>query len=521
MPFPDFDAAESANNVLISEERSYDKDNLIVEFQQHFVKLTDEQRSIFNEIISAVEAGNGGVFFVYGYGGTGKTFLWNTLSAAIRSKGQIVLNVASSGIASLLLPGGRTAHSRFRIPLNITEDSICSIKANSDAANLLRETSLIIWDEAPLMNKYCFQALDRTLNDILPTQSASGSKSYFGGKVVVFGGDFRQCLPVIQGGTPEEIVSSSLSSSTIWDDCKVLKLTKNMRLTQGSLPSDAESIREFSEWLLQLGEGRLGGPNDGRAVITIPDDILIQDSADPLQDLIDFAYPSILQNFNDPTYWKERAVPAPTNEVVHDINDRLLSIIPGEEKEYFSSDSLCQTERVEDVFNPNMYSPDFLNGLELSGLPPHRLVLKVGAPVILLRNFDQKNGLCNGTRLQIVSLGKHVIEAEVISGSNIGFRTFLPRLSISPTDKSIPFKFQRRQFPISLCFGMTINKSQGQSLSKVALYLKNPCFSHGQLYVALSRVKSRSGLKVLILDEDGKVTNKTVNVVFKSVFSNL
>ncbi|KAK9074748.1 hypothetical protein SSX86_003066 [Deinandra increscens subsp. villosa] len=294
-----------------------------------------------------------------------------------------------------------------------------------------------------------------------------------------------------------------------------------MRLAQGNESSDSESIKEFSEWLLQLGEGRLGGPNDGQAVITIPDDILIKDSADPLQDLIEFAYPSILQDFHDPTYWKERAVLAPTNEVVHDINDRLLSIDPGEEKEYFSSDSLCQTEHVDDIFNPNMYSPDFLNGLELSGLPPHRLLLKVGAPVMLLRNFDQKNGLCNGTRLQIVSLGKHVIEAEVISGSNLGFRTFLPRISMSPSDKSIPFKFQRRQFLISICFGMTINKSQGQSLSKVGLYLKNPCFSHGQLYVALSRVKSRSGLKVLILDEDERVTNQTRNVVYKSVFSNL
>ncbi|KAG4995093.1 hypothetical protein JHK86_031920 [Glycine max] len=67
-----------------------------------------------------MEAGggaDGGVFYLYGYGGTGKTFLWKTLSAALRSQGNIVLNVASSGIASLLLPGDKTSHSTFCLPL--------------------------------------------------------------------------------------------------------------------------------------------------------------------------------------------------------------------------------------------------------------------------------------------------------------------------------------------------------------------------------------------------------------------
>ncbi|KAK9049762.1 hypothetical protein SSX86_031269, partial [Deinandra increscens subsp. villosa] len=520
MPFPNDVSILLCDNMLIDEELSYEKDGMKKEFEDLFVKLTDEQRLIFEEIDSAVNSKKGGVFFVYGYGGTGKTFLWNTLSASVRSKGDIVLNVASSGIASLLLPGGRTAHSRFRIPINITEDSICGLKQKSDAAELLKRTSLIIWDEAPMTNKHCFEALDRTLNDILLTHKASNKKCFFGGKVVVFGGDFRQILPVVQGGNDEDIVNASLSSSYIWHECKVLKLTKNMRLTQGNQLSNVESIKTFAEWLLQLGEGLLGGENDGHANIKIPHDLLIHDSVNPLQDLIQFVYPSILENFKDPAYWKERAILAPTNEIVYEINERLLNVIPGDEKEYLSSDTLCPTEDIQETVDQGVYSPDFLNGLHFGGLPNHRLVLKKGVPVMLLRNLDQKNGLCNGTRLQILSLGKRVIEAEVISGNNLGFRTFLPRISMSPSDKKIPFKFQRRQFPIALCFGMTVNKSQGQSLSRVGLYLKTPCFSHGQLYVALSRVKSRQGLKLLILDDDGKVTDETLNVVYKSVFSN-
>ncbi|XP_035835819.1 uncharacterized protein LOC110888316 [Helianthus annuus] len=164
---------------------------------------------------------------------------------------------------------------------------------------------------------------------------------------------------------------------------------------------------------------------------------------------------------------------------------------------------------------------DFLNGLKVSGLPNHRLVLKVGVPVMLLRNIDQRNGLCNGTRLKVTKLYSRVIEAEIISGGNIGSRTFIPRMNLVPSDRKIPFAFQRRQFPITVCFAMTINKSQGQSLSKVGLYLRQPVFTHGQLYVALSRVTRRDGIKLLILDNDGRPTNKTTNVVYKEIFNGL
>ena len=92
---------------------------------------------------------------------------------------------------------------------------------------------------------------------------------------------------------------------------------------------------------------------------------------------------------------------------------------------------------------------------------------------------------------------------------------------VSPSDKKMPFKLNRRQFPISMCFAMTINKSQGQTLSKVGLSLKRPVFSHGQLYVAISRVKSKEGLKVLCCDKDGNYTDKTNNVVFKEVLHKL
>ncbi|KAJ0523564.1 putative DNA helicase [Helianthus annuus] len=521
MPFPNHDCISSANNLLLSEELAYDKEILAEEFRNLFSSLTHEQRVIYEEIITAVDNNKGGVFFVYGYGGTGKTYLWKTLCASIRSEGKIVLSVASSGIASLLLSGGRTAHSRFHIPINLDEDSFCFIKPDSDLARLLQETSLIIWDEAPMVHKHGFEALDRSLKDLFRSVSGASSELPFGGKVIVFGGDFRQILPVVPGGSRQQIVNASLSSSYIWRTCKVLKLTKNLRLSTSNDPSEIQETTNFANWLLDIGEGNVGGVNDGNANLQIPEDLLIKHSSDPISELIEFVYPSLIYNFNEQNYFHQRAILAPTNDVVQEINDRMLSLFPGVEKEYLSSDSICPTEMVNENLDDTLCSPDILNGIKASGLPNHRLVFKVGVPVMLLRNIDQKSGLCNGTRLKVVSLGKRVIQVEIISGSHIGDRHYIPRITLIPTDKKLHIKLQRRQFPLAVSFAMTINKSQGQSLSRVGLFLKNPVFTHGQLYVALSRVTRRDGLKIVILDSDGNLCDTTSNVVYKEVFRNL
>ena len=141
MPYPDDDSLRDATNHLINEELSHDVDEVQTEFNKLHQCLTDEQRAIFDEIMAAVASRKGGLFFVYGYGGTGKTFLWKTLASAVRCRGEIVLNVASSGIASLLLSGGRTTHSRFSIPLNLNEDSLCRMKPGSELACLLKKNT--------------------------------------------------------------------------------------------------------------------------------------------------------------------------------------------------------------------------------------------------------------------------------------------------------------------------------------------------------------------------------------------
>ena len=132
------------------------------------------------------------VFFIHGPDGTGKTFLYNTLLTKVRGRGEIALGMASSGIAALLLNCGGTVHSPMKAPLSINEHSVCNITKQSCLAQLIQRATLLVWDEAPMTHKHVAEYIDRTLRDI------SSCDFPFGGKVMVYGSDFRQILPVIK-----------------------------------------------------------------------------------------------------------------------------------------------------------------------------------------------------------------------------------------------------------------------------------------------------------------------------------
>ncbi|XP_057426451.1 uncharacterized protein LOC130719870 [Lotus japonicus] len=140
---------------------------------------------------------------------------------------------------------------------------------------------------------------------------------------------------------------------------------------------------------------------------------------------------------------------------------------------------------------------------------------------MLMRNIDVARGLCNGTRLIVDKLRPNLIYGKVMNGTNAGEMAYIPRMSITPSDSGLHVKIQRRQFPVCVCFAMTINKSQGQTLGRVGVFLPRPVFSHGQLYVAVSRVKCREGLKIYVEGTDSLLVNETKNVVYKEVFKNL
>ncbi|XP_028201720.1 uncharacterized protein LOC114385871 [Glycine soja] len=177
------------------------------------------------------------------------------------------------------------------------------------------------------------------------------------------------------------------------------------------LHSNLESVNEqetasFAKWIQDVGDGIIGDENDAYATIQIPAHLLITEYDDPINAIVKSTFPDLDQHHNNPQFFKSKAILASTNETVEQINHYVLSFIPGDHMEYLSSDSVDKSETSEDSHFQSI-TTEFLNSLNTSGLPTHSIKLKIGSPIMLLRNLDQNQGLCNGTRLVVTKMAKH------------------------------------------------------------------------------------------------------------------
>jgi len=459
--YPDY-IRETSYNVLDLEAYIADKKPL----------LNEDQKFAYETIMDQVDKQEGGIIFLDAAGGTGKTFLINLVLAEIRVHGEIVLAVASSGIAATLMEGRRTAHSSLKLPLNISrqESPTCHINKTSGQAQVLIECKLIVWDECTMAHKKSLEALNATLQDL------RGNCSLMGGALVLLCGDFRQTLPVIPKSTPADEIYACLKHSVLWNNVQEISLKQNMRI----LLRDGNA-QNFANKLLEIGEDRLVIEASG--MIKLSSDLCV--SVKTVRDMIQAVYPNVNQNYKNLEWLRERAILAPKNDDVNEINKEILAMLPGDVIEYKSVNTVVDADEAVN------YPTEFLNSLDPAGLPQHRLILKVGSPIILLRNLDPPK-LCNGTRLCVTKLMKNIIQAVILTGKGKGEIIFIPLI---PTD--LPFNFKRLQFSVRLAFSITINKSQGQYLKFCGVDLRSPCFSHGQLYVACFRVVSPKNLYIL------------------------
>ena len=384
MPRPQFDWGCQEGNQLIAEQHALNQPGLQDFVERGLETLNAEQRALYQAVLDSVEQAQGGLYFCHSGGGCGKTYHSKLTAVAIHMRDRIVLCVASTGLASLLLPGGHTAHSRFKIPIPINELSTCNIKKDDIHHQLLQQTSLILWDEVGSQHCHVVECVDRSLKDLM------GRGQLFGGITTLFGGDFRQTLPAIPHGSREQIVSAALSHSNLWRNMRVHYLHQNMHLGQDP---------ECDQWAQRLLE--IGVTNKE---VELPQHMCC---GDDIESLVTSIYGDLLDPHHNEElpdqYFLNHTILTPRNVEVHELNSTILNQVSGDKRVCLSVDSVSDREYE--------YIPmEVLNSLNPSGFPLHKLEVKNGAPLMLLRNLDPIHGLYNGTQLRLLRSTQCVLE---------------------------------------------------------------------------------------------------------------
>ena len=540
LPLPDRDLLANTLHLAVREELHYDRAALDEAVQAKYPSLNDEQRAVFDTVLESVESSEGRVFCLNAGGGTGKTYTLNLLLDAVRARGRVALATATSGIAATLLHGGRTVHSRFKVPLSLSEESTCSMDKGSK--EVCKMASLIVIDEVTMGHRHMYECLDRSLRDVMSAVAKDRMDKLFGGITVLFAGDWRQILPVVPKGRHAQIIGACLLKSPIWSQVHTLSLVTNMRAALVGGGAD----QEFAQMLDDIGTGSFPqdrvGTDPCEMIIRVPTSMLFRpdiqavppnmtrqevqiralinhvffsgDYAHQLDQQLEATPPPEEQTLEHAIC--NRAIICPTNALVRLVNRLAIDAFPGEEKIYFASDKLREEDHGED------YGVELLNTLDggSSSFPDSLLRLKKGCIIMLLRNLDPFDGHCNGTRYVVRNLNRHTIQAEVANGAYKGRMLLIPRLKFN-TSEDYPFQFTRTQFPVRLAFGITSNKSQGQTYQQIGICLHNrPFFCHGQLYVALSRVGSKQNISISLGEDHGSKVDGgtcTANVVYRQV----
>lgn len=476
-------------------------------FEQMYDDANNEQKHVIDQVLREVQFKDTGsnVFCLSAHAGCGKTFVQTAIIHRMNALNLRCIATAYSGIASTLLINGRTLHNVFKLPIPILDNSTANVRPNSSHGRYINAASLVIIDEYSMCPKIALKIIDKLLKDLASNENKS---KLFGGKTILLCGDLRQILPVVPHASRSVLIENCVISWEEYHKFHKIRLNQNMR----ALPEEVD----FVNFLKKMGDGRLVTYDlFGEDIIELP-----QHSIGDMNHIIEDIYGDVRQTILSDEVLK-RAILAPTNEDCYLLNSDILNRMDGQEKCYYSYDKIVENEGVR----VNDFPIEFLNSLTVSGMPPHKLNLKENCIVMLIRNLNTAQCLVNGTRLRVKCMHQNTLDCEVLTGTALKKRILIPRINLTFSGTTLPFQFQRTQFPIIPAFAMTINKSQGQTFNKIGIMLRRPVFSHGQLYVACSRVRSFNGLKFYVNEGNGqgKLYNDerifTKNIVYREILN--
>ena len=356
--------------------------------------MNELQQIFVNTILAAAQnpkQDDANIYSLEAYGGTGKTFCLATILSELRGKEKIAIVMAISAQAATLLEGGTTVHSKMKVAIDL--DGIeKEFSPNSAIAKVITEASLLIIDEYTLGDKRLYEIIDRKFRKLMKNNIP------FGGKVMLFSGDWTQCLPIVPNGDRADIVGQTMKASYLWDYVQQLRLEENMRIKNANADD-----KEFNQYLLDLGQGKLQTyPEIEEYMIKIPEQM--KSKAKNRKEFCEEIFPNLGErieagfrdrdiNENWSKWVHKRAIICARNDDCQEINRICVDMMKGKPHVYRSADK---------VVNANSKSQavpvEFLNSQTPSGCPDHCIVLKEGAPIILLRNMNKKKGHVNGAR---------------------------------------------------------------------------------------------------------------------------